>query len=69
MINLGVINEIFNFYICQCHKSHYILFLLLYDYKRKLVALLYFVFLVFHDCCVALPCSAMGLSAVCDCGI
>ena len=21
------------------------------------------------DCCVALPCGAMGLSAVCDCGI
>ena len=22
-----------------------------------------------RDCCVALPCGAMGLSAVCDCGI
>ena len=21
------------------------------------------------DCCVALPCGVMGLSAVCDCGI
>ena len=29
----------------------------------------YFVFLVSHDGCVALPCGAMGLSAVCDCGI
>ena len=28
-----------------------------------------FVFLMFHDCCVALPHGAMGLSAVCDCGI
>ena len=28
-----------------------------------------FVFLVSHDCCVALPGSAAGLSAVCDCGI
>ena len=28
-----------------------------------------FVFLVSHDCCVALPHDAMGLSAVCDCGI
>ena len=28
-----------------------------------------FVFLVSRDCCVALPCGAMGLSAVCDCGI
>ena len=24
---------------------------------------------VFRDCCVALPGSVMGLSAVCDCGI
>ena len=28
-----------------------------------------FVFLVSRDCCVALPHHAMGLSAVCDCGI
>ena len=28
-----------------------------------------FVFLVSHDCCVALPYDARGLSAVCDCGI
>ena len=28
-----------------------------------------FVFLVPHDCCVALPHDAMDLSAVCDCGI
>ena len=28
-----------------------------------------FVFLVSRDCCVALPNDAMGLSAVCDCGI
>ena len=27
----------------------------------------YFVFLVSRDCCVAIPLSAMGLSAVCDC--
>ena len=32
--------------------------------KRELV-----VFLVSRDCCVALPCSAIGLSAVCDCVI
>ena len=37
--------------------------------KRELVALLKFVFLVSSDCCVALPRGAMGLSAVCDCGI
>ena len=28
-----------------------------------------YVFLVSRDCCVALPRGAMGLSAVCDCGI
>ena len=28
-----------------------------------------FVFPVSHDCCVALPHGATGLSAVCDCGI
>ena len=28
-----------------------------------------FVFLVSHDCCAALPHDAMGLPAVCDCGI
>ena len=32
--------------------------------KRELVA-----FLVSRDYCVALPCGAIGLSAVCDCGI
>ena len=35
--------------------------------KIELVAL--FVFLVSRDCCVALPQDAMGLFAVCDCGI
>ena len=29
----------------------------------------WFVFLVSHDGCVALPRGAMGLFAVCDCGI
>ena len=28
-----------------------------------------FVFLLSHDCCVTLSHDAMGLSAVCDCGI
>ena len=28
-----------------------------------------FVFLASRDCCVALPCDAMSLSAVCDSGI
>ena len=37
--------------------------------KRELVALILFVFLVSHDCCVALPHDAMGLLEVYDCGI
>ena len=38
--------------------------------KRELVALLSLsCLLVSRDCCVALPRGAMGLSAVCDCGI
>ena len=28
-----------------------------------------FVFLVLHDCCVALPTVTVGLAEVCDCGI
>ena len=28
-----------------------------------------FVFMVSHDCCMALPDGATGLSTVCDCGI
>ena len=38
-------------------------------WKRELVVFSKFVFLVSLDCCVALPPSAMGLSAVCDSGI
>ena len=37
--------------------------------KRKLVALLCLSFWLSDDCHVALPHDAMGLSAVCDCGI
>ena len=37
--------------------------------KRELVASFFFVFLVSHTCCVALPHGANGLSAVCDCDI
>ena len=38
--------------------------------KREPVALLCLsVFLVSSDCCVALPHDAMGLPAICDCGI
>ena len=38
--------------------------------KRQLVSkIAYFVFMVSRDCCVALPRGAIGLSAVCECGI
>ena len=37
--------------------------------KRELIALLFFIFLVSRGGWVALPHSAVGLSAVCDCGI
>ena len=43
-----------------------------HSYKRKLDPKYIRVeiqFLLSHDCCVALPHGAMGLSAVCDCGI
>ena len=35
----------------------------------KAGCLIKFVFLASRDCCVAIPLSVMGLSAVCDCDI
>ena len=37
--------------------------------KRELFALLSLSSMVPRDCCMALLCGAMGLSAVCECGI
>ena len=48
-------------YVCFC-------FAIILRGKRELVALLGLT-LVSQDCCVALPRGALGLSAVCDCGI
>ena len=39
------------------------------DVEERAGCFSWFVFLVSRDCCVALPPSAMGLSAVCDSGI
>ena len=39
------------------------------SWGRESLLLCLVVFLVSRDCCVALPRSAMGLSATCDCGI
>ena len=44
-------------------------FAIILTWKRELVALLFFVFLVSRDCSVTLPQDATGLSAVCDFGI
>ena len=35
--------------------------------RERAVCFALFVFLVPHDCCVAFPNNAIGLSAVCDC--
>ena len=39
------------------------------DWEERVGCFALFVFLVSRDCCVALPRGAMGLSAVCACGI
>ena len=39
------------------------------DWEERAGCFALFVFLVPRDCCVALPHVAMGLSAICDCGI
>ena len=39
------------------------------DGEEKVCCFAWFVFLVSRDCCVALPRGAIGLPAVCDCGI
>ena len=39
------------------------------DGEERAGCLALFVSLVSRDCCVVLPHDAMGLSAVCDCGI
>ena len=43
--------------------------LILLDGEGRAGCFALFVFLVSRDCCVALTHDAMGLSAVCDCGI
>ena len=39
------------------------------DGEERVDCFALFVFLVSHDCCVALPHDPTGLPAVCDCGI
>ena len=55
-------------FCCTLLYAHYS-FLILLMGKRDLVALLSFFFLVSRGGCVALSRGAIGLSAVCDCGI
>ena len=52
------------FVVLLCVRSSFAIILLV-----KGGWMLCFVFLVSRGCCVALPCGAIGLSAVCDCGI
>ena len=39
------------------------------DGERRAHYFAQFVFMMYSDCCIALPRGAMGLPAVCDCGI
>ena len=61
--------------VCNCSRFcctlHYVhsSFAIILMGKRELVALHSFVFLMSRDYCMSLPRGAMGLSAVCDCGI
>ena len=59
------------FFLCIYRKTLFAVFLTLTHLFVKIERLICanFVFLVSRDCCVALPCGAMGFSAVCDCGI
>ena len=56
---------------CNCFVVCYFVSILVLQSSRwgRESWLLCFVFLVSHDCYVALPLDATGLSAVCDCGI
>ena len=54
----------FGFTLLDVHSSFAIILM-----GKRAGCFSYFVFLMSRDFCVALPRSAMGLSAVCDCGI
>ena len=62
---MGVCNCSMFYCTLLCDHSSFAIILM---GKRELVALLS-LSLVSRHCCVALPGGAMGLSAVCDCGI
>ena len=68
IVRLGFLGLICNCSMFCCallyvHSS----FAIILMWKREVVALLCFFFLV--SCCVPIPRGAMGLSAFCDCGI
>ena len=54
--------------IVLCFVVRYFIYILASGLERAGCFSL-FVFLVSHDCCVALPHDATGLTAVCNCGI
>ena len=71
---LGVSNKhcLLTFFIVLCFDVRYLcpfLFCNHLDGEERACCFALFVFLVSRDCCVSLPRGAMGLSAVCDCGI
>ena len=52
-----------------CFPSSFAISLMGKRERERAGSFAWFVFLVSHDCCVALPSGTMGLSTVCDCGI
>ena len=54
-------------FVVYCFMSILVLHNL--DGEERAYCFAQFFFLVSGDCCVTLPSGAMGLSAVCDCGI
>ena len=58
--------------IVLCFFVRYFMSILVFNHldgEERASCFAWFVFLVSRDCCVALLRGAMGLSAVCDCGI
>ena len=58
--------------LAVCFAVRYFMFILVCNYlggEENAGFFAWFVFLVSRDCCVSLPRGAIGLSAVCNCGV
>ena len=64
---VGVCN--LSMFCCKLLYAHSSFANILMGKRERAVFFALFVFLASRDCCVALPRSAVGFSAVCDCGI